>query len=227
MDLLQWWNLVFLLPALAALLYLLLLAFGAMPGEGHDLHPGGHVELHHDHDLAHGDGDPFHGALNLIGVGRVPLSLLLMSFGLLWGFFGWLGVQIFRGVLVTPALFIWPAAVLALIGSTVFTSVLARGLGRLMPSTESYGAGARELVGRVADVRYSLTESAGTVQTYDRLGSLHEVPARVLPGETAIPAGARVILWRFDEQAGAYLALQDEAIDALAPGTLASEHRTR
>ena len=133
MDLLQWWNLVFLLPAVAALLYLLLLALGALPAEGDhgDIHlepgdahfePGLHVEIHgthfeiHPHDVIddiphgeHHDTDPFRGALSLIGVGRIPLSLVLMSFLFLWGFFGWAANQFFASVLPSPALFIWPS----------------------------------------------------------------------------------------------------------------------
>lgn len=214
MDLLQWWNLIFVLPAFAALLYLLLLAFGALPAEGHDLH----AEADVDHDVDHDLGDPFHGALNLIGVGRVPLSLILMSFAFLWGFFGWIGNQLFAAVLPSPAIFVWPSLLLALIGAGVLTRLLARALGRLMPATESYGADARGLLGRVADVRYPLTEHAGSVQLYDQHGSLHEVPARVLPGEGMIAAGERVVLWRFDEQSGAYFAVQDDALRELAPG---------
>jgi hypothetical protein len=215
MDLLQWWNLIFLLPAVAALLYLLLLSLGAIPAEGHDIDAGdvGHVELHGHFD--HPDSDPFHGALNLIGVGRVPLSLILMSFAFLWGFFGWLGTRVFGTFLTPPELFVWPSLLLALVGAGVFTRVLASGLGRLMPGTESYGAEARELIGRIADVRYPLTETAGTVQIYDQHGSMHEVPARVLPGEAAIPAGTRVVLWRYDEQDRAYFAIQDDALTGI------------
>lgn len=232
MNLLQWWNLIFLLPAVAALLYLLLMALGAAPTEGHDagfdLHADidGEVDLDVDGDAhvetgeAHGNGDPVPSVLSLIGVGRIPLSLVLMSFAFLWGFFGWAGNLAFGTILPAPGLFIWPSLLLALVAATVLTRSLAAGLGRLMPATESYGAGAQELVGRMADVRYPLTESSGTVQLYDRFGSLHEVAARVLPGETAIPAGAKVVLWRYSEPAGAYFAVQDEAIDGAGPAGL-------
>jgi hypothetical protein len=229
MDLLQWWNLIFLLPAVAALLYLLLLAIGAIPMEGYDgdihahvdtdidVHADAHLDFHPDAaHAAHAAGEPFLGALSLIGVGRVPLSLVLMSVCFLWGFFGWAGNQVFRSLLGSPALFIWPSLALALVGSTALTRVLAGGLGRLLPAKESYGASARELVGRIASVRYPLSESRGSVQLYDAFGALHDVPARVLPGEAAIPAGERVILWRFDEREGAYFAIQDDAIDGFA-----------
>ena len=229
MELLQWWNLIFLLPAVAALLYLLLLALGALPAEGDhgDVHmePGLHVEIHGAHieihpgdlpdDLAHDvshDSDPFRGALSLIGVGRIPLSLVLMSFLFLWGFFGWVGNQVFGSLLPSPALFLWPSLAVALVGAGAFTRFLAIRLGRVMPSTESYGASTRELVGRIADVRYAVTESSGTVQLYDTYGTMHEVPARVLPGEAPIPSGERVVLWRYDGDEGAYFAVQDDAI---------------
>jgi Protein of unknown function (DUF1449) len=122
MELLQWWNLIFLLPAMAALLYLLLLSLGALPAEGHDadvdldVDPDLHIEVHSPHtDIHPGNlpnhtpsvSDPFRGALSLIGVGRVPLSLVLMSFLFLWGFFGWLANQVFGSVIAAPALFIW------------------------------------------------------------------------------------------------------------------------
>jgi Protein of unknown function (DUF1449) len=95
------------------------------------------------------------------------------------------------------------------------TRFFAARLGRLMPATESYGASTRELVGRIADVRYALTETSGTVQLYDEYGSIHEVPARVMHGESVIPAGERVVLWRFDERAGTYFAVQDDAINGI------------
>lgn len=213
-SLLQWWNLVFLLPALAAVLYLLFLALGAIPFEGHhiDLGHAGHLDLHDGLAHDHADGDPFHGALNLIGVGRVPLSLILLSFAILWGFFGWLGLRLFSMLFPAPEVSFWPALFFALVGAAVCTRLLASGLGRIMPGTESYGAEARELIGRMASVRYPLTESAGTVQIHDRHGSLHEVPARVLPGEATIPIGARVVLWRFDPENSVYFAGQDDAL---------------
>lgn len=225
MELLQWWNLVFLLPAVAALLFLLLLALGALPAEGNhgDVHlePGLHLDIHGAHIEIHpgdlpddvsSDSDPFRGALSLIGVGRIPLSLVLMSFLFLWGFFGWVANQVFGNVIASPALFIWPSLAVALVGAGAFTRFLAVRLGRLMPSTESYGVTARGLVGRIADVRYALTETSGSVQVYDEFGTMHETAARVMPGESPIPAGARVVLWRYDAGEGAYFAVQDDAI---------------
>jgi hypothetical protein len=201
-EILEWWSLIFLLPAAAAVLYMLMLAFGAMSFEGLDV----------DFD-APDDADGI-DLLGLLGLGRVPLSLLLVFLGLLWGIVGWLAVSLFRGIWPEPGVFIWPSLAVALVGAIGLTAVAARLLGPLMPRTESFGAGARELVGRLAETRYTVSETAGTVQVYDQYGTLHEVPARVLPGEAAIAAGTQVVLWRFDDATGSYLVTQDDALVA-------------
>lgn len=207
MELLEWWNLIFLLPALAAVFYVLLLAVGAAPMDdaGFDF----------DADVEGGAG---HDLLSVLGLGRVPLSLILVSFCMLWGVIGWFAVRTFSTMWPQPGTFIWPSLAVALLGAGLLTRVMISLLGRIMPRTESYGAGARELVGRLAEARYAITTTGGTVQVYDQYGSLHEVPARVLPGDAPIPAGAKVVLFRYDDVAGSYLVTQDDAFDSLVGG---------
>ncbi|MFT4039334.1 MAG: DUF1449 family protein [Thermomicrobiales bacterium] len=205
MELLEWWNLIFLLPALAAVLFVLLMAVGAMPM--HDLGVDFHIDT--DHDGGSND------LLSLFGLGRVPLSVILICFCLFWGAIGWYAVHRFSEIWPEPGVFIWPSLAVALLGAGVVTRLMAGVLGRIMPRSESYGAGARELVGRLAEARYPITAAAGTVQVYDQHGSLHEVPARVLPGEEPIPAGARVVLWRYDDVAGSYFVTHDDAFASL------------
>lgn len=199
-ELLEWWNLIFLLPAVIAVLYILLLAFGGLPL--HDV--GLHVDVHDggDHDL-----------LDLLGLGRVPLSLILISFCLFWGLFGWFSVKALSAIWPEPRVFFWPALLIALLGAGGMTRLMAAVVGRLIPRSTYESTGARDLVGRLAETRYAVSAAAGTVQVYDRHGTLHEVPARVLPGESPIPAGVRVILWRYDDTAGLYLVTQEDALD--------------
>lgn len=204
---LEWWNLIFLLPASAAVLYVLLLAVGAAPVDD--------AGVDFDADV---DGDAGNDLLNLLGLGRVPLSLILISFCMLWGIIGWFAVRAFSSLWQQPATFIWPSLVVALLGATLLTRLMTGLLGRIMPRTESYGAGARELVGRLAEARYAITTTGGSVQVYDQHGSMHEVPARVLPGDSPIPAGARVILFRYDDVAGSYLVAQDDVFESLGNG---------
>ncbi|MCA9879811.1 MAG: DUF1449 family protein [Thermomicrobiales bacterium] len=212
MELLEWWNLIFLLPASAAVLYVLLLAVGALPFDDLGLHLDAGTG-HFDHD---GPGD--HDLLGILGIGRVPISIVLISFSLLWGVIGWFATRAFQSVWPAPGVFIWPSLLVALVGAAGLTRGMANLLGRVMPGTETYGVGARELIGRMAETRYPISASAGSVQVYDQHGALHEVPARVLTGEAVIPAGARVVLWRFDDATGSYLVTQDDALNGLGNG---------
>lgn len=198
MGILEWWNLIFLLPAFAAVLYILLLAVGAMPFDDFGV------------DIADGDAD--HDVLSLLGIGRVPLALVLVTFCLLWGFIGWFATRAFSTIWPNPGVFVWPALAAAFFGAGLLTSLMARGVGRLIPRSASQSTGARDLVGRMAETRYPVSATAGSVQVYDRHGSLHEVSARVLPGEAPIPAGTPVVLWRYDDAAGAFLVAQDDAL---------------
>ncbi len=209
MELLKWWNLIFLLPAAAAVLYVLLLAVGALPFDDMGLHFDAHAG-HVDHDLP---GD--HDLLGILGVGRVPISVVLISFSLLWGVIGWFAMRALSTIWPEPGVFIWPSLLIALVGAGGLTRVMSRLLGRIMPGTESYGAGARELIGRMAETRYPISATGGSVQVYDQHGTMHEVPARVLTGEAMIPAGTRVVLWRYDDAAGSYLVAQDDALDGV------------
>lgn len=247
MNVLSWWNLIFVLPAVGAFLYLLLLASGAVAGDTGDVDADLDADLDADVDAGdlHGIEHAFGGAtpdsetppggvahvLSLIGVGRAPLSLLLISFCLLWGLLGWVGNTVFGSVIAAPALFIWPSLALALVGSLVLTRLLAGGLHRLLPATETYAVSNRQLVGRLASVRYAVTANAGSAQLYDDQGRLHEVPVRVLPGEAPIPAQSTVVLWRYDPVTSTYLATPEYDLSAVAepdrPSVARAEVETR
>jgi membrane protein implicated in regulation of membrane protease activity len=221
MDLLAWWNLIFLLPALAALLYLVLLAAGTLD-IGHDVHVEFDTDADVDadadaiHGIEHslgvehdGDGSTFSSALSFLGFGRVPLSILLLTFCFLWGFAGWATNTLLKGPLDRPALFVWFSLAAATLLSVLGTRYLARGLARILPATESYGTKERDLIGRLAKVRDTVTDRQGRAQLFDANGSLQEVPVRIKPGESAIPARTEVVLLSYDRDRGVYYVLAD------------------
>ncbi len=91
-DLLDWWNLVFVLPITLSVLLLLASAVGGLgDGDAHahadmDAHAQVDADGHADHDA---DADhPLADALKFVGVGVVPISLLLQAFLLLFGVLG-------------------------------------------------------------------------------------------------------------------------------------------
>lgn len=232
-ELFAWWNLLFVLPFGAALLYLLSLAIGLVPaggGEGdadvdadadvdHDVsldadadHDVGveHSVGDHDHDIGHhGEQSTLLKSLGFLGVGRVPLSVIAMSFCFLWGFTGWASNLLFAPVLRLPALYIWPSLGIALVASVLGTRLLARGVSRIMPATETYAVSLRELVGKRAKARYLIGPESGSATLFDDLDNLQEVPCRVRTGETVIESGEWIVLMEYDPKAGIFYVRPD------------------
>lgn len=224
MELLEWWNLIFVLPFLGALFYLLLQASGLLGVEhaggadadadvAADLGAGVDADLdaahgvEHPHILYDHGGDDVSGiakAFSFLGVGKVPLSFILMSFCFLWGFAGWASNEILQPVLRTPVLFVWISIAVALVASLSLTRLLVRGLVRITPATESYDVGPLELVGRVAKVIYPVTPRSGTARLRDDFGNLLDLACRVAPGEPEVPAGKSVVLLSYDPEKGIF-----------------------
>jgi hypothetical protein len=218
-ELLEWQNLIFVLPFIAGLLYLGLLASGAVSA-GHEMEVDADADMDHDfdhgveHSLGHDGHDADHGvhhesmamkAMSFLGFGKVPLSLIFLSSCFIWGFTGWASNMFFGGILRFPAVYIWPSLVVAAFSSMIFTRYLGVGLAKVMPTTETYGVRQVEFVGKVAEVRYTLTTVSGTATFYDRERNFQEVQCRVEPGQETIPSGERVVLMRYDEVAKAFV----------------------
>jgi len=217
MALLDWQNLIFLLPMVAALAYTLLMAWGLGFGEhgievahdvnldvGHDFDGGVEHDLDTDHDagrLGHTGPAASTGALarllGLFGVGRVPLSILILSACFLWGAVGlalnvWLGTA---NMLRVSGL----AALAAVLG----TRLLAEGLAALMPGEESYYSTREELVGLAGEVLYQVTPTSGAVRLRDPTGNLLDLDCRIQSGDCIQPA-QRVVLEEYDSAADVF-----------------------
>lgn len=227
-DLLQWWNLVFLLPSAGAFIYLVFLASG-LGGVEHDsdvhadVHLDAHLDVGHelsmDHELDHGiehaadhgyDAEASHGpsifhqALSFLGIGRIPFSLVAMSFAFLWGFLGYTTNSLAKEMIPNPYVFVWLSLVVAGIGSSWGTGFLAGLISRFLPSVESYGSSGEDLVGKTAEARYAITDRSGSAILRDSFGNLLEVSCRSQGGE-AIPSGCRVVLAYYDERERLYV----------------------
>lgn len=252
MELLEWWNLIFVLPFLGALFYLVLQASGMLAWEGAeadadadvgvDLDAGvdadldadidtdlsvdadvpadvdvdaGHADLNHSL-FDHGADDPggVMKALTFLGVGRVPLSMILMSFCFLWGFAGWSMNLVLEPVFREPAFFVWISIGAAMLISLLLTRLLVRGLSYISPTTESYDTSPRDLLGRVASSVYPVTESSGSARLRDSYGNLQEVAVRVEQDAQPLPAGSSLILWRYDPLKRAFIVRRDPLQDS-------------
>ena len=213
-ELLYWWNLIFVLPFVAALFYILLLTTGtgaAHHGHGTDVdHAVDHdVGIEHDvadtgHDFGHGvehgcEAGTFLRGLSFLGIGRVPVSIIVVSFCFIWGFSGWASNRMLDEIL--PAtLFFWPSLVIALRASVFVTRILATGISKIMPATETYAVSEGQLTGRIAEAVTNIDDSFGQAQVHDDSGFLHTISSRVKPGEKKIPRGTQVVLMYHNQE---------------------------
>jgi Protein of unknown function (DUF1449) len=216
----SWWNLIFILPFGLGLMYLGLYTvsgwtFGEADsdaGMDHDLDSDAHIELDadadadadvdadadtdadtdSDSDSAEGHASAFLAALNWIGVGRIPVSLVLMILMLSWGAIGFAAIQAMRGMAVGRNAVI--AMTLAAGGSVGIVHVVAAILGPMLFSGTGGPRRRHELLGARGEAMYLIDATFGMACGRDERGELFQVPCRVKQGESAIAKGSAVQL---------------------------------
>ncbi|HZI56163.1 MAG TPA: hypothetical protein VFF39_05285 [Verrucomicrobiae bacterium] len=135
--------------------------------------------------------------LSILGVGRVPLMLVLSIFCLIWGATGVAANQIFALALRTPALYVWPSMICAFLISYATTSGLSHLISRMMPQLETYGTEEELLVGRIARAAYQLDATPGSAFLLDDQQNRIQVRCRTHDG-SVIPGGAELLLLEYD-----------------------------
>lgn len=255
--LLQWWNLVYLLPFTFGFLLLLMQAAG-VAGKDFELSVDGEAALELEADLdaevdldaelpadlevdadAELDAGDLDGppeaelesesaleispekdlvldggdhvelsvvwkAASLLGVGKVPLSMLLMNFCFTWGGFG-LSLNMTLRPLLPDPLFFFP---LSLVGTVLLsagtTSLLSRFLATYLPSTSTTSSRNQDLVGCVGRTLYRIRPGReGTIRVRDRHGN-HLQFAAFQEGEEEIAGGTEVLLVRYASERRAF-----------------------
>ncbi|MBO6936383.1 MAG: DUF1449 family protein [Deltaproteobacteria bacterium] len=180
-------TLLFVLPIVLAIV----LGAGASSGLG-DLGDGPDLEV--DHDV---DGDAHHPVLELLGVGKAPLMVLL-SAGLLG--FGATGLGV--GAISSG----WIALVVASVAAPIAMGLLGRFLGRTLPTSESYAVDQDALIGRLGVARLRVEADFGVAQVRDAHGSLHEIRCRA---EAPVEAGETLVVVGFDGDRFEVASLED------------------
>jgi len=220
--LLSWWNLIFELPFGLGLLYLAVYTlsgwtFGEAGADGameHDVDASmdadGHVSFEHDvdadtdadtdtgaegHDTDQdhtGGGSALMAALNFIGVGRAPLSMVLMILMLSWGTIGFCTNRLMDNRPLDQSV---PAAiVIAGLGSIFITKFVSSLVARFLPTTESYARRRHELLGSLAEALYPIDAKFGMAVGRDDRGERFEVACRTEADQPIIPKGSPVQL---------------------------------
>ncbi len=193
----------------------------------HDLsHEAGH-DLAHEHGLhtppkdIDADSDPSAAkhslhALTWLGVGRVPLSILLMVLLMSFGAIGFVTNQFFAGWIDS-----WPVALISLpiafVGSLAITAGVAQSLGRWLPMSETSARHRRELVGLRATAVFGTDERQGVAMVRDPGGDRYQVACRTLPGREPIAGGTEVVLVKYAEELGVFFVVPSQMPDEPSP----------
>lgn len=167
---------------------------------GHDVAHGHTHTADHHHQHAHNDESFMSRVLAILGIGQVPITLIIGIFLLCWGAFGLVANRIFEGIMHYPAVYVWPSMGATFVAASFFTRISAAIIVRVMPSTETFGVSRVELIGNIGHAVYKISNDSGTVNVRDMYGTVHRVQAKTEPNAEPIQTGAEVILVDFDEE---------------------------
>jgi Protein of unknown function (DUF1449) len=208
-DFLKWYNLIFYIPMIIGLLSVLGIGFS---GIDHDvgIHADAHGDFHSDHD-ADGDHDsegqgPRSYILGLLGIGRVPLAISVMSLFLIFAGAG-ICMNIFLGKLIE----LWDgfamaSVVVALIATFFGTAFINRLVGRFMPTTETDSVCKMDLIGCTGVATLSCDQSGGLAQIKNKSGDLYQIQCRA---DHLIPKGSQILTIEYYESSDSFTVVID------------------
>ncbi|RYZ54973.1 MAG: DUF1449 family protein [Sphingobacteriales bacterium] len=219
-KLLEWQNLVFVLPMVFALIMLAISMFGDAGSGDHD----------HELDSHHFEGDGVYTAedvstdpsvlakmFSALGVGKVPLSILAFCWLMIFGFTGLLLMNFHFDNLLLRLPNVLFSGGLAFLVSMVTTAVIARTIGRFLPQMESYGERRQDFINREAEVRYTVTSNSGTVTMKDKYGNLQQLQVVLDKScEGNIPPGSRVVLLSYNAAEEAFSVIPVKQLEAIS-----------
>ena len=168
-DFFKWYNLIFYISILFGVLLIAAMAFGLGADSDIDFDADGEIDI---------DSTFFSKALSIFGIGRCPASIVMFTALLLFGGTGIILNQIFAPYLVVVSVAGASFTMLTL------TRVIALGVAKIMPNTETYGITSETFIGRLGRVVVKTNEEFGKVQVVDEYGSLHRLSAKAFEGSS-------------------------------------------
>lgn len=236
-ELFRWENIIFLAPLVTGVVFFLISQITGLGGHSDgDLHADVHADVHahigggvnvgehdyeHSSDVHHSDtssgsdrsvaANPLVTLLGFFGVGKAPLTVIILSWVIIWGVSGYACNILLGYPLITISL------ILASVFSIFGTSLLARGIARVIPNTETYVQSGLQYWGTEGTVINTLTRDSGSVRIRDRYGNILDLRCWLLPeqGEAILP-GTKVVIDVYDQTTGIYtvLVVSDHGLEA-------------
>lgn len=182
----------------------------------HDIDADHDVDVDHDADLdadADADADVDHGVdhygggggpspitelMLWLGVGRVPVGLVLMVLLFSWGFVGFITNNILRPVMPREWMVALISLPLALFGSAMATRTVTGLIAKYMPLTETSARRHEALLGLVGEAMYAIDRNFGMASVRDKTAGMMQVPCRVGSDRETIAKGSSVLLVSYD-----------------------------
>ena len=210
-DLSLWYNMIFTVPILLVIFYLILQIFGLVLdfGGGSDI-DGGDADVDVDADMeadvgadmdVGSDGlSAMDRALGFVNVGKVPVTIIVATFLLFWGVSGFMVNGIIESFLGSfPSLFIIASCGVALVVGVIGTKFLSGIIARLFPSIETYSSNNQSLLGQIAKVvSGEINSSFGRAKVEDPYGNVLTVYCKIPAGKEVPKRGDEVVLVEYD-----------------------------
>jgi len=255
-----WYNLIFIVPFVVALLYVGIYALTGLTFGEADVHAeadvdvdadahielDGHVEApahveseahfdadadadmdadadahveteahmeSHGHEGSVAPGSVLAGFLSLLGVGRVPLSLILMVLLLSWGMVGVIANMVLSEKYQDEKIIAAISIPVAFVGSLLCCRLLTAAMVRWFPTHESYIQRRHELLGSVGEVILPVDANFGMAAVRDEYHDLFHVACRINANQQALEKGTKVKLVAYNgKQKVFYVAQYDPAV---------------
>jgi len=204
LNLLEWWNFMFILPLVTGLVLAFALALTGAVGEFGDA----------DGDIADADADDADGAGNLSSaVGQVlgffglsqgvPLSVMLPILFVSQGLAGILLNRVLSVFLPLAIIFAPISLALSILLAAIIGQSLVKTMRRLFISKTS-SVTSKGLVGSLGKVVYAVSPTGGVVHVKDRYGNIHRLTCRTYPDSQTIKSGLEVLVLEYLPKQGIY-----------------------
>ncbi|MDL1964411.1 MAG: YqiJ family protein [Deltaproteobacteria bacterium] len=197
----DWQNAVFSASIVFWLVYLFFVMQSGVsetevgPDFSHDLDHDIDHDVDHDIDVGHGVID---NVLGFLGVGRCPLSIILLVFGNTWGFIGLCCNGIFSSISFIPAgFYFWPSLFVATILGLFITRYTSLTVAKVLPKQASSAVSLTSLVGKHGEASVQISATGGRAKVRDQHGTLHNIYCRVAEGEKPVHENEEIIVLQY------------------------------
>lgn len=189
---LNWVTIVFAVP----IIVVFLMGVGNFLGFLNFDHDFDHnYDFHHDIHHEPSTKDSF---LDLFGFGRVPFSIILLTMNMVFGVTGFVSSMILQSLFRFSVIY-GPVSIIIAIASTIlFTGKICKGIGKIIPSNESYVGLAEDLIGREGIAYTNIDTKFGVAQVRDKNKMLHKIICQSCNPSSSITDGTKIIVLEYN-----------------------------